>query len=334
VSKARPPVVRLSDLAAGKQADCFAQLAERARNATRDGKPFFNCRFRDARRTLSAVVWSDSPQFAECERDWEPGRCYKLRVTLVESERYGPQLEIHQIRPASDADRADGFDPLDLVERSRFDPPAMLAELRALVEAEIAGEPLRRLTVELLNRHANALVLLPGSPKHYHPFAGGWVEHTLSVAKSCVFLVDKYKALYPELTLNRDLVLAGAVLHDIGRVDEVDDPLGGQPSVPGRLLGHITLGRDLVRAAAREIPELDAELLLLLDHLILSHLTLPEWGSPRLPAIPECLILHHADDLDAKLEMYARCLQRDQAPGPFTDRDPVLGKPLLKGRKT
>jgi len=70
----------------------------------------------------------------------------------------------------------------------------------------------------------------------------------------------------------------------------------------------------------------------LLEHLIISHLNLPEWGSPRLPLIPESLILHHADDLDAKLEMYARCLSRDTGPGPFTARDPVLNRQLYKGR--
>jgi 3'-5' exoribonuclease len=70
----------------------------------------------------------------------------------------------------------------------------------------------------------------------------------------------------------------------------------------------------------------------LLGHLLTAYLSLPEWGSPRLPLIPEVLILHHADDLDAKLEMYARCLRKDVAPGPFTERDPVLGKQLLKGR--
>jgi 3'-5' exoribonuclease len=66
--------------------------------------------------------------------------------------------------------------------------------------------------------------------------------------------------------------------------------------------------------------------------LVLSHLTLPEWGSPRLPMIPEALILHHADDLDAKLEMYFRHLEKDTSPGAFTERDPVLGKQLLKAR--
>jgi 3'-5' exoribonuclease len=98
------------------------------------------------------------------------------------------------------------------------------------------------------------------------------------------------------------------------------------------LFGHLFLGRDMVRDAARAQGDVNPELLQLLEHVLVSHLTLPEWGSPRLPMIPECLLLHHADDLDAKLEMYVRCLTHDVSPGPFTDRDPVLGKPLFKGR--
>jgi 3'-5' exoribonuclease len=88
----------------------------------------------------------------------------------------------------------------------------------------------------------------------------------------------------------------------------------------------------VIRDAAREQGDVNPELLQILEHIVVTHLTLPEWGSPRLPLVPECLILHHADDLDAKLEMYARCLTRDTATGPFTDRDPVLGRMLFKGR--
>ena len=91
--------------------------------------------------------------------------------------------------------------------------------------------------------------------------------------------------------------------------------------------------RDLIRTAAATIPDFDPELLMLLEHVVVTHLALPEWGSPRLPAIPEVLILHHADDLDAKMEMYVRCLTNDASDGPFTDFDPVLKKPLLKQRK-
>ena len=82
-----------------------------------------------------------------------------------------------------------------------------------------------------------------------------------------------------------------------------------------------------------ELPDLNPELLELLLHIVVTHLRLPEWGSPRLPCIPEVLIVHHADDLDAKFEMYARCLTKDVADGPFTERDPNLGRALLKGRK-
>jgi 3'-5' exoribonuclease len=334
---ARPPIplLKLSDLLPGQLADCFALLAERSRGQTRDGKPFFTCRFRDARRTASVMVWADGPFFAPCEADWKPGTFFKLRAVYSEHERYGPQLDVKNVRPATDDDRADGFDPAAFAESSRFDRPGMLAELRTLAQKEIADEPLSRLVLALLDRHADALLNLPGSQRHYYPFAGGWLEHTLNVTQSCLLLADKYVRHYPELRppLNRDLLVAGAVLHDLGRVLEFDAGVPPQPTVAGRLLGHLFLGRDLVRDAALDIEGLNPQLLQLLEHLIVSHLNLPEWGSPRLPLIPESLILHHADDLDAKVEMYARCLTRDTADGPFTDRDPVLNRQLFKGRE-
>jgi 3'-5' exoribonuclease len=335
VARAKPPLVRLSELAPGQYADFFVLLAERHKNQTRDGKPYFSCRFRDARRIVGFMVWADSSFYDACEKEWQEGKVYKIRGTYHEHKQYGPQVEIEMIRPLIDADRAEGFDPAELGDRSRREPAAMFAELRGLVEREIADAALRRLVLTILDRHAEALQLRPATLRHFYPFSGGLLEHTLSVAQSCLRLVDKYRAEYPELKppLNRDLVLAGAVLHDIGRVLELgDDPLLPQPTVPGRLVGHLFLGRDLVRDTARELGDVDPELLQLLEHLIVSHLNLPEWGSPRLPLVPECLILHHADDLDAKLEMYVRCLTRDQAPGPFTDRDPVLNRQLYKGR--
>jgi 3'-5' exoribonuclease len=187
----------------------------------------------------------------------------------------------------------------------------------------------------LLDRHAEAFKNLPATLNRYYPFYGGLLEHTLSVTHSCLNLVEKYAAHFAELRppLNRDLVIAGAVLHDFGRVLELTtDGASAQPTVPGRLFGHLFLGRDLVREAGRELGDVNPELLQMLEHIIASHLNLPEWGSPRLPLIPECLIIHHADDLDAKLEMYVRCLTRDPSPGPFTDRDAVLNRQLYKGR--
>jgi 3'-5' exoribonuclease len=335
VARSKPPLLRLSDFTPGQYADCYALLAERTKGTTRDGKPFFTCRFRDARRTAACMVWSDGPWYEDCEARWREGQFYKLRVQYGEHERYGPQLEIHQIREATDADRADGFDPAELMAATRRDPEAMFAELKGLAETHIADLPLRRLVLTLLDRHAVAFKQLPATRRHFYPYPGGLLEHTLSVTHSCLQLADKYASTYPDLRppLNRDLIVAGAILHDIGRVLELGgDPILVQPTVPGQLFGHLLLGRDLVRDAAHELGDVDPELVQLLEHLIITHLSLPEWGSPRLTLIPECLILHHADDLDAKLEMYVRCLRDDTAPGPFTDRDPVLGRQLLKGR--
>ena len=335
MEREKPPPIRLSDLVPGHGGICFALLAERIKSTTREGKPYYQCRFRDNRRTVALMVWADSKWYAFCERDWAEGEFYKLEVVYGEHERYGPQIELRQIRPVTDADHAAGFNPSDFVQASRFDRDAMFQELRELANGEIADVPLRRLVLTLLDRHEPRFKLLPATLGKFHPFAGGLLEHTLAVTRNCLHLVDRYRAYYQELNppLNRDLVVAGAILHDIGRVAEFGESvLAPEPTVAGRLFGHLFLGRDLVRDAARELGDVDPQLLELLEHLIVTHLTLPEWGSPRLPLIPEVLILHHLDDLDAKLEMYVRCLVRDTNDGPFTARDPVLNRPLLKGR--
>ncbi len=336
MARSKPPLVRLSELVPGQFADCFALLAERTKGATRDGKPFYTCRFRDNQRTMSVMVWSDSANYMECDQHWREGQFYKIRGTYGEHERYGPQFDLQVLREVIDADRAEGFDSGDFGLRTRFDVEAMFAELVGLAEANIADSPLRRLVLPLLDGYREPFQQLPATQRNFYPFPGGLLEHTLSVTKSCLDLAAKYAATYSDLLppLNRDLIVAAAILHDIGRVVELEsDGLTTQPTVPGRLFGHLFLGRDLVRDAARELGDVDPELLRLLEHLIITHLNLPEWGSPKLPLVPECLILHHADDLDAKMEMYARCLRNDRSPGPFTARDPVLGRNLYKGRK-
>ena len=334
MTRAKPTLVRLGDMSAGQFDDFFVLLAEKAKGKTREGKPFFTCRFRDARRSATAMIWEDGGLFHACERDWQEGQFYKIRGSFTQNERFGPQIEIQDIRPITAADMERGFQPSDLVECSRFDPADMLAELKALVAQNIDDLPLRQLVLTIVDRHAAALQRAPATLNRFHPFLGGLLEHTLAVTRSALLLVERYRIYYPDLKppLNRDLVTAGAILHDMGRVLEFDETLMPQQTVPGRLLGHLFLGRDLVRDTARELGDVNAELLQLLEHLIITHLNLPEWGSPRLPLIPESLILHHADDLDAKMEMYVRCLTRDQAAGPFTDREPGLNRQLFKGR--
>ena len=337
MSAIKPPLTRLSELVNGQRGDFFALLVARMPGLTSAGKPYYHCRFRDARRTVSFMAWGDDRWFAACENDWQVGQFFKLRAVYQEHERYGPQVEMLNIRPVKDEDREHGFDEAEFVESSRHDLAGLMAELRALANKHIGDEPLRGLVLAVLEQHGPALARLPATRDRAYAYRGGWLEHTLSVTRVATDLADRYAQTWPDLRppLNRDVVTAGAILHDVGRLRELSDELPTPTvTVEGRVFGHVLLGRDLVRDLARQRGDVNAELLMLLEHVLLTPLNQPEGGNggPRWPLVPEGLIVGHANELDLQMAMYVRALQRDLSSGPFTERDPALGRQLLKAR--
>ena len=327
-------IVPLSDLVHGQEADFFALLAAKEELKTRDGKPYFKVAFRDALREVTFPIWADSPWAVDCRDAWQTGECYKLRAAYRDTT-YGPQLDIRRIRAVVDADAADGFDPGMFHARSRFDAGKMFDELLGIATARIADEALRGLVVDLLEGNRPLLLTLPAATRNHHAFAAGWLEHVLSVSRTCVFLADKYDELYPDLNprLDRDVAVAGGILHDIGKLREYDvAPAGAAYSPSGRLIGHILQGRDIVREAAAG-RDIRSETLLRLEHVIVSHQRLPEWGSPKPPMTPEALIVHYADDLDAKYQMMYAVLRDDATPGAVTAKNNVLYQHVYRGEE-
>lgn len=328
-----PRIVRLCDLEPNDQGDFFALLVKKDANKTRDGKPYFRVMFRDANRSATAMIWADGNWFADCEQHWQPGQYFKIRARYFVNQ-YGPGLELEKLRPVEEADKTTGFDPGEFHARSRFDPVAMHAELIAIAEREISDRQIRELTVSLLRKHEEPLLRMAAAMHHHHAFQSGFVEHVLSVTRTAVSLADKYIEYYPDLKLSKSLVVAGAILHDIGKVYELDhQPEGADYTPVGRLIGHIVIGRDMVRDAASAIPEFDRETLLRLEHLILAHQGTPEWGSPIPPSTPEALLVHYADDIDAKFHMMALALTAPITAGnaEFTGRDNPLHRRLFRG---
>lgn len=326
------PLAVLSEMTAGQEADLFVLMTRKETLTTRDGKPYLRVGFRDAAREVVFPIWSDSPWAEACRCDWSPGEFYKLRAVYRETN-FGPQLEIQKIRAVLEADRRDGFDPTMLLPRSRFDPAAMFEELKSLAAEHIADAPLRMLVLSILDQNRPALLELPAATRNHHAFAGGWLEHVVSVTRTCVYLADKYVAEYPELEppLDKGLIVAGGVLHDIGKLRELAwQPEGAEYTASGNLVGHIIQGRDIVREAAAAV-DLDPELLLRLEHIILSHQRLPEWGSPKPPMTPEALLVHYADDVDAKLHMMIAALRDDPGDGPFTSKKNALMQKIYRG---
>jgi 3'-5' exoribonuclease len=326
------PIVALSEMTHGQEADLFVLMTAKEELTTRDGKPYFKVGFRDHGREVTFPIWQDSPWGADCREAWRPGAFYKLRAVYRETT-YGPQLEVRKIREVCAADQSDGFTPAMCLPQTRFDTSAMFAELVQIARERIAQPALRELVIELLEAHRGMLLTLPAATHNHHAFAGGWLEHVLSVTRTCVYLADKYDEYYPELKprLNKGLVAAGAILHDIGKLREIEQQAqGAEYTAAGNLIGHILQGRDIVREAAAG-RDIDPELLLRLEHIIVSHQRLPEWGSPKPPMTPEALIVHYADDLDAKYQMMATILREDNSPGPVTSKKNVLFQKVYRG---
>ncbi len=319
---------RLSDLAHGQEADFFALLSGKDEQTTKDGKPYFRVAFRDAGREVNFPIWSDSPLALACRDEWAVGKFYKLRAQYRETN-YGPQLEIRRLRETNDADQADGFDPAMCLPRSRRDAAEMFAELRALAVDHIADAGVAAIVTRLLDDNRDTLLKLPAATYNHHAYAGGFLEHVLSVAQTCVYLADKYAAACLDLQppLDKDLVVAGGVLHDIGKLRELQlTATGAEYSESGVLIGHILQGRDMLREAAAACG-LAGEKLLRLEHIIVSHQRLAEWGAPKPPMTPEALLVHYADDMDAKLQMMVAALIGDASAGPITTtRNPLKQK--------
>jgi 3'-5' exoribonuclease len=322
----------LCEMNEGQEADFFALLSEKQELTTRDGKPYYRVTFRDARREVGFPIWSDSALADPCRSEWTPGQFYKLRAVLRQSN-YGPQLEIKKIRPVEDGDRQEGFDPLMCQPTSRFDPVEMFAELINIVESRIENVPLRELVAEILEQNREQLLVWPAAKKNHHAFVSGYLEHVLNVTRTSCHLAEKYGELYNDLEppINQDVIVAGAVLHDIGKLRELaTTPAGAEYTASGCLIGHVLQGRDIVRetAVGRSI---DPEILLRLEHVIVSHQRLPEWGAPKPPMTPEALIVHYADDLDAKMNMLVCTLKEDTTEGPVTTKRNAMAQQFYRG---
>jgi 3'-5' exoribonuclease len=330
------PVLTLSEIAPGQEADLFLLMTVKEELKTKTKKPYYRVGFRDGGREVSFPIWGDSPWAADCRERWNPGVFYKVRAVYQETS-YGPQLEIRKIREVVDGDAADGFDPMLCLPQSRFDPQQMFDQLLGIAKEHIGNVALRQLVESLLTGNRDALLTCPAARRNHHAYVGGLLEHTLSVARTCIYLADKYAEYYPEMKppLDKDLVVAGGLLHDIGKLREMEQrPEGAAHTPAGSLIGHILIGRDMVREAAARMasrPALQADTLLRLEHVVIAHQRLPEWGSPKPPMTPEALLVHFADDIDAKYQMMVNVLREDTNPGPVTSKKNVLMQPVYRG---
>jgi 3'-5' exoribonuclease len=314
--------IRLSDLVDGQEAVCYAALVKKTRGMTSRNQPFIKCLFRDKRAQYEAPLWHDSRFFADAER-WTEGTAYRLQVRGEHNLRYGMQLDIQAIRPAGEADVAEGFDFYDLVESSEYDPDSLMKSILERVDKYVDEPHLRQLVVKILSDHDELFRKMQAAQNLHHSYTGGLLEHVWSMTRVAGLLVDHYAMYYKKLKppLNKGVVIAAIILHDIGKLRELQyHPVEARYTKEGHLIGHILMGRDLVRDTAREIEGFPVETLLLLEHAILAHHGKREFGAPVLPQTVEAILVSYIDELDAKMNMVAQQRMKSTTEDEFTDR--------------
>jgi 3'-5' exoribonuclease len=167
--------------------------------------------------------------------------------------------------------------------------------------------------------------LAPAAKAVHHVYLGGLLEHTLSVVQLILLVGPRYKGI------NQDLLVAGAILHDIGKISEISFDRSFDYTDPGRLLGHITLTVEMIDEKIRAIPEFPQDLSLLLKHIILSHHGEYAFGSPKRPKTLEALLLHQLDDLDAKINGFLAWIEREKDfPSRWTTYHKLFDRFILK----
>jgi 3'-5' exoribonuclease len=252
----------------------------------------------------------DAGDFVKIEgrTDWHNGRL---------------QLVIDRIRPVNpDQDKASGFREEDCVLSASRPVSEMWAELQNLIE-HVRDPHIRELLVRIVSQHEDKLRMWPAALTVHHAYRGGYLEHILSVARSSLVLGTAYGA-------NNDLLTAGAILHDIGKLEELEYDGVTTYSREGNLVGHVTLGAIMVRTIMAAIPEFPDVLRTQIEHLVVSHHGHKEFGAPVEPMTIEAMILSAVDDLDAKINQVRQAVAED-GEGEFTPYHPRLGRVLWRG---
>ena len=258
---------------------------------TRAGKPYLVLSVMDKTGEISGPVWENAERRQVL---CVPGDVVRVAGT-VQSYRDKPQLKIDDIGKVTQTE-IDLGDFLPASRRSRLE---MAEELRVVIQS-VKNPFLKKLLNHFLSKSDwwPRFQESPAAKGIHHAYIGGLLEHSLSVAQVAVLLADHYEGV------DRSLLVAGALLHDIGKLEELSVEAGLiEYTVRGRLKGHLVMGSEMMAIAAAKISDFPVELLEQLQHLILSHHGRQEFGSPTVPMTVEALILSFLDDLDAKMNI-------------------------------
>lgn len=307
----------VSELSTEQTITTFFLVHARELRNTREGKQYLRLELGDRSGTVEARMWD---QFENAAKDVSRDDIVKVQAR-VEIYRNRPQLAILQVRRA----RPEEVDLADYLPHTEADVGKLWAQLLDYVES-ITDPWLKRLVSAILSdpHTAECYRRAPAAKTMHHAYLGGLLEHVVSLCgmgqKACTH--------YPELNL--DLLLTAAMLHDVGKLDELcyDRSIGY--TIEGQLLGHIVMELETVTRTMDALEGFPSKLKTVVQHLLISHHGQYEFGSPKLPMIREALVFHYLDDLDSKVAAVRSALSTDSGEDEWSSYSSALGRKFLR----
>jgi 3'-5' exoribonuclease len=301
----------------------FAVTTLSVRDKKGGGGQYLALTLSDKTGAMEARMWDDIvPAIENCAEG-----CYVKVQGQVNKYQGKYQITLTKMRLAA----ASEVDAADFVPHTKFDVGAMWAELRSYVDAFQNAE-LRRLVFAFLDDEAIGAAYreAPAAKVLHHAWIGGLLEHVLTLVRVCRATAP----FYPEV--DPDLLVTGAILHDIGKIRELSWGNTFSYTLEGQMIGHISIAQGMVREKVATLPGFPEKLRVLVEHMILSHHGKYEFGSPKLPMTPEAILLSALDDVEAKMQAMRNEFARDVAAGKsgaeMTDWVRSMERPLLNSK--
>ncbi|MEI6126329.1 MAG: HD domain-containing protein [Pseudomonadota bacterium] len=291
----------VKDIKDNLQVEGLFLVRDKNNGITKNGKPYIALNLADKTGEIKARIWDHAEKLGS---QFLQGEVVKIKAFAVLYQGL-LQLNISAIEKCI----VDGSGLRDFLPASKLDPEAGFAEIMTQV-SEIENEYLRKLLELIFSDHelVKAFKSAPAAKSIHHDFLGGLLEHTCNVMRLAVDMAKHYK------NVNRDVLVTGAILHDIGKIYELSYEKNFDYTDRGRLIGHITLADSLITEKIQLIPDFPVDLASVVRHIILSHHGQYEFGSPKRPKTLEALLLSYLDDIDAKMFGFAQFIRKEKSP--------------------
>ncbi len=311
---------QIDEFKVGKSVQGFYLCKEKQVRNTRNGDLYLDLLLVDGSGSVHAKLWDHVDTFMN--------RFIKgdaVAVKGIPTEYHNEiQLTITQINKATNEKyNKYGFNPLLLIPSSEIPPEKLWKELQSIIK-KITDSNVQNLLKIIFDKHREIISILPASVHHHHPVRGGFLEHIVSTGSIAVKLKNQYK------DVNNDLVIAGVLLHDIGKINGMTGELESDYTLDGHLIGHTVLGWEIVKNAISEIKEFDDVLAKKLEHIIIAHQGKQTDGAPRIPKFPEALLVHYIDEIDGKIDLMIRTIKEDNNLEEWTDKRNIFRTQIWK----